>query len=255
VGTSALPVEPYERLLARSYDALYSVLRDPSGDAAFYRDLAVESGGPILELGCGTGRVLLPIAALGLECVGVDASPEMLEVLREKHLPANLQLVEGRMETFDLGPRRFRLVTAPFRAFQHLLDVESQLAALANILRHLAPGGAFAFDVFDPKLARIASTEEAEHLAATFTHDGRQVRRWDTVVRNLTTQVMRVTFRFEGEAPELAGSSHVQLRWFYRYEIEHLLARAGFSRISIYGGYDRRPWQAEGDTVVVAHAP
>ena len=95
--------DEYEGVLARNYDALYGVMRDPSGDAAFYRALARGDGGPVLELGCGTGRVLLPIAALGIPCVGVDASPAMLAVLRAKNPPPNLELVEARMETFDLG--------------------------------------------------------------------------------------------------------------------------------------------------------
>ena len=164
----------YEQLLARSYDDLYRTLRDPSGDVAFYVGLAREIGGPVLELGCGTGRVLLPIAATGIACVGLDASPAMLDVLRGKQPPPNLELVQGRMETFALGDARFRLTISPFRALQHLLDVDSQLAALANVRRHLVAGGAFAFDVFDPKLDRIAVADEAEHLAATFTQDGRQ---------------------------------------------------------------------------------
>src|SRR6187401_2143597 len=144
--------DEYEGVLALNYDALYAVMRGSSSDAAFYRELAEESGGPVLELGCGTGRVLLPIAALGIPCAGVDASPAMLAALRAKNPPPNLELVEERMETLDIGARRFRLVTAPFRAFLHLLDTASQLAALANIRRHLESGGAFAFDIFDPKL-------------------------------------------------------------------------------------------------------
>jgi ubiquinone/menaquinone biosynthesis C-methylase UbiE len=83
----------YERLIARTYDAAYSVIRDPSGDAAFYQALARETGGPVLELGCGTGRVLIPIASDGIECVWLDASPQMLAVLRAKLPPANLSLV------------------------------------------------------------------------------------------------------------------------------------------------------------------
>src|SRR3954467_5004750 len=166
----AMPDE-YEGPLARNYDALYGVMRDPSGDAAFYRALAQESGGPVLELGCGTGRVLLPIAALGIACVGVDASPAMLAALRAKNPPSNLELVEARMETFDLGGRRFRLVTSPFRAFLHLLDVEAQLAAPADLRRHLAPGGAVALDVFDPKLAWLAAPAEVERLDSTFRRD------------------------------------------------------------------------------------
>ncbi len=242
--------DEYEGVLARNYDALYGVMRDPSGDAAFYRALAEESGGPVLELGCGTGRVLLPIAALGIPCVGVDASPAMLAALRAKNPPPNLELVEGRMETFDLGARRFRLVTAPFRAFLHLLDVPSQLAALANIRRHLTPGGAFAFDIFDPKLAWIMAPGENERLDATFTIDGVETSRFAKVRTDLATQIMDVTFRFEPAQTD--GNTTVRLRWFYRYEMEHLLARAGFTDVTIYGGYDRRPWRPEGETVIVA---
>jgi len=244
--------DEYEGVLARNYDALYGVMRDPSGDAAFYRQLAQEAGGPVLEVGCGTGRVLLPIAALGIACVGVDASPAMLAVLRAKNPPPNLELVQASMETFDLGARRFPLVACPFRAFQHLLTVDAQLAALANIRRHLAPGGAFAFDVFDPKLAWITAPADTERLDATFTVDGVQTRRFASTRMDLATQVMTVTFRFEPAQKD--GNTIVRLRWFYRYEIEHLLARAGFTDLTIYGGYDRRPWKPEGETIIVARA-
>jgi len=246
-------LDEYEGVLARNYDALYGVMRDPSGDAAFYRALAQESGGPVLELGCGTGRVLLPIAALGIPCAGVDASPSMLAAFRAKEPPPNVELVEGRMEDFDLGGRRFKLVTCPFRAFQHLLTVDVQLAALANVRRHLAPGGAFAFDVFDPKLAWLAAPAESERLDATFKIDGVETRRFARVTNDQATQIMTVTFRFEPAQTD--GNTVVRLRWFYRYEIEHLLARAGFTDLTVYGGYDRRPWRPEGETVIVARAP
>ena len=242
--------DEYEGVLSRNYDALYGVMRDPSGDAAFYRQLAQEAGGPVLELGCGTGRVLLPIAALGIPCVGVDASPAMLAVLRGKNPPPNLELVQASMETFDVGARRFALVTCPFRAFQHLLTVDAQLAALANVRRHLAPGGAFAFDVFDPKLAWIAAPADTERLDATFMIDGVETRRFASTRVDLATQVMEVTFRFEPAQTD--GNTIVRLRWFYRYEIEHLLARVGFTDLTIYGGYDRRPWKPEGETVIIA---
>ena len=134
------PIDGYESIIARHYDELYAVMRNPSGDVAFYGELARASGGPVLELGCGTGRTLLPIAKAGLDCVGVDASPAMLAVLRQKSPPPNLELVEARMESLELPNRRFRLVTCPFRAFSHLLDVESQLAALAAVRRQLEPG-------------------------------------------------------------------------------------------------------------------
>ena len=138
----------------------------------------------------------------------------MLAVFRQKSPPPNLELVEARMEDLDLPNRRFRLVTCPFRAFSHLLDVETQLAALAAVRRHLEPGGTFALDVFDPKLAHIARPEEAEHLAATFHDAGREVRRWDTIRRDATRQVMTIAFRFASAAPELCGVGEIQMRWF-----------------------------------------
>lgn len=92
----------YESIIARHYDALYALMRNPSGDVAFYRELARASGGPVLELGCGTGRTLLPIAQAGIDCVGVDASPAMLDIFRAKPLPANLELVEAHMERLEL---------------------------------------------------------------------------------------------------------------------------------------------------------
>jgi SAM-dependent methyltransferase len=246
--------DDYEGALALNYDALYDVMRDPSGDIGFYRGLAQELGGPLLELGCGTGRILLPTAALGIPCVGLDASPAMLAILRSKQPPPNLELVQARMESFDLSDRRFRLITCPFRAFQHLLTVDAQLATLANVRRHLAPGGTFAFDVFDPKLAFLVAPEGDERLELTFVRDGVETRRYSRTRVDRASQILEVTFRFDPAPPEQAGPTTVRLRWFHRYEIEHLLARAGFTDLVIHGGFDRRPWSPERETVVLARA-
>ncbi|MGI9235023.1 MAG: class I SAM-dependent methyltransferase [Woeseiaceae bacterium] len=242
----------YERLVARTYDSVYAVVRDSSGDSAFYRSMAEEIGGPLLELGCGTGRVLLDSAETGIECVGLDASNEMLEVLRGKNPPENVSLVHARIEDFELGVGRFRLVTAPFRALQHLLDPERQLAALRNVRRHLTSDGVFVFDVFDPKLAALAIAEDPEYLDATFEYQGCEMRRYVTVVKDLSTQVMALTFRFEGENLDLVGSTKIHLRWYYRYEIEHLLARAGFSDVTFFRDFVRTPWSSGGEIVGVA---
>jgi ubiquinone/menaquinone biosynthesis C-methylase UbiE len=246
--------EGYARLVARHYDALNTVLRAGSQDAAFYLALARESGAPLLELGCGTGRILLPIARDGIACVGLDASHEMLAVLREKQPPPNLALVQARMESFDLGEGRFSLITVPFRGFSHLLDVPAQLAALACIRRHLAPGGRLALDVFDPKLAAIARSEDPESLAVSAETPRGRVQRFDRVVRDAARQVLTLRMRFVAEAPEDCGEGELELRWFHRYELEHLLARAGFTIVALYGGFDRRPWAPGGETIVVANA-
>jgi len=244
--------DAYAQLVARHYDPINQVLRGGSQDVAFYRALAQASGGPVLELGCGTGRVLLPIARDGVACVGVDASRDMLDVFRAKHPPPHLELVHSMMESFDLGARRFRLITVPFRAFSHLLDVPAQLAALANIRRHLARGGRLVLDVFDPRLDRTAITDEPEALAASANTPRGKVQRFDRVTRDLARQVLTLRVRFVADAPEDCGVGELQLRWFYRYELEHLLARAGFAIEVIYGGFDQRPWAPGGETIVIA---
>ena len=126
-------------------------------DIAFYVAAAEEFGGPVLELGCGTGRVLLPTARAGLSIVGLDRSAAMLDICRGKlageaeAVRQRATLLAGDMRSFDLG-RRFALVTIPFRPFQHLLTVADQLACLDCIRQHLAPGGTLVFDVFNPLL-------------------------------------------------------------------------------------------------------
>lgn len=246
--------DSYARLVARHYDPINAVLRGASQDVAFYRALALECGGPVLELGCGTGRILLPIAQAGIACVGVDASQDMLDVLRAKQPPANLELVHARMEALDLGARRFPLITIPFRAFSHLLEVESQLAALARVRAHLTPGGRLALDVFDPRLDRIALAEEPEELAASANTPRGRVARYDTVRRDAARQLLTLRVRFVADAAEDCGEGELQLRWFHRYELEHLLARAGFAIEALYGGFDRRAWAPGGETIVVARS-
>src|SRR5262245_20825410 len=113
----AYPPE-YDAIHARYYDRANAALRD-GADVAFYLDLARETGGPVLEIGCGTGRVLLPIAHTGTSCVGLDSSPAMLDVLRAKMPPPNLRPVVARMQDFDVGPECFRLIFSAFRPLQH----------------------------------------------------------------------------------------------------------------------------------------
>jgi len=235
--------ESYE-YTARYYDAAYGELSKQRADMAFYESLAVEVGGPVLELGCGTGRALLPIAARGIACTGVDLSPAMLEQFRRKPGADAVTLFCAPMETFDLGARRYRLVFSAFRAFQHLDTVEQQLACLARVRAHLAPGGLLAFDVFNPSLERMALDSEPETLDLSFTYEGRPVKRHVAATRDRVNQLIRITMRYVEEtgAGEVKESIvHLSMRWFWRFELEHLLRRAGFGDVTIYGDFDRSP--------------
>ena len=147
--------------MAEYYDGAYTAKKDLV-DLPFYTALAQRIGGPVLEIACGTGRVLLPIAQQGIEIHGVDNSPAMLNVVR-KHLQAESEAVRNRasvsggdMRTFRLG-RKYPLVIMPFRSMQHMHTLEDQIAALKTAALHLEEDGVLAFDVFYPKYDRMFS--------------------------------------------------------------------------------------------------
>ena len=236
--------ESYE-YTARYYDAAYDELSAQRADIGFYQQLAVECGGPVLELGCGTGRTLLPIAAQGLACTGLDLSPAMLDQFRRKPGAAAVTLTCARMESFDLGAARFPLIFSAFRAFQHLDTVEQQLACLARVRAHLAPGGLFAFDLFNPSLERMAKDSEPETLDLSFNYEGRPTRRYVSATRDRVSQVIQITMRYveeTGGGPPKESIVQLSMRWFWRYEVEHLMHRAGFTDVTLYGDFDRSPF-------------
>src|SRR2546423_431906 len=144
----------------------------------------------MLELGFGTGRILLPIARAGTTVVGLDNSRHMLERCRTK-LGAESAAVRGRvtlhqagMRDFDLGAT-YALIIAPFRVVQHLTTIDDQLAFLANVRRHLARGGRFIFDVFNPYFSKLVAADGSEHedTPEMALADGRMLRRTARVAR------------------------------------------------------------------------
>jgi len=227
-------------------------------DVGFYVEEAEVAGGTVLEVGCGTGRVLVPTARAGITITGLDASAPMLEVARARvaaeaeAVRERVTLLQADMRDFDLGTT-FPLVTMPFRPFQHLVEVEDQRACLAAVRRHLARGGRFVFDVFDPDLARLGDAESIgveTGFEPPFTlPDGRTVVRSHRIAaRDCQRQVQTVELVHRiraAEDPDRETERIVQrfvMRWFYRYELEHLLARAGLRIESVLGDFDRRPF-------------
>ena len=147
-------MDSYE-ISAKHYDQAYATKQDLV-DLPFYVELAKQIGGTVLEIGCGTGRVLLPTAREGIRIHGVDNSAPMLQVL-SKHLAQEPREVRDRVSTSEGDMRSFRLqarfalVTIPFRAIQHMYTVEDQAKALETAAFHLEANGILAFDVFYPK--------------------------------------------------------------------------------------------------------
>jgi SAM-dependent methyltransferase len=232
-------------------------------DVDFYVARAREARGPVLELGCGTGRILIPSALAGAEITGLDLSDLMLAACRRKAeaLPAQARsrvtLVEGSMTAFDLG-RRFALITIPFRAFSHLITVDEQLACLRCVHRHLEPEGLLIFDVFEPRLDRILDPkwrEEQEDFPEAPLPDGRTVRRTsrDPGV-NFGAQTIQVEFHYyirdaAGNVSDL--QENFPLRYYFRHELEHLLVRSGFELVARYGAFDRSPLTDEPREMIV----
>jgi SAM-dependent methyltransferase len=225
-------------------------------DIAFWTAEALESGGPVLELGCGTGRVLIPTARAGIEIVGLDQSRSMLAIcgckLAEEpvDVQARATLVEADMRDFQLG-RQFALATMPFRPFQHLITVEEQMACLHAIRRHLTPGGRLILDLFNPSLPFLVDESRLEEYGDEpefIMPDGRRVvRRFRTLRRDWLTQVQDVELIYYVAYPDGRQERLVHtfpIRYLFRYEAEHLLVRCGFRIEALYADYDRRPYGA-----------
>ena len=246
--------------IANYYDA--TPLYANRADIGFYVACAGEVRGKVLELGCGTGRILIPTAAAGHTIVGLDLSPDMLARCREKlraqppDVQARARLVEGAMTAFDLG-EKFSLVTVPFRGFQHLLAVENQLASLECVHRHLTTHGRLIFDIFHPKLAMLhdpAFTEEREEFPEVALPDGRRFRRASRISAFRRTdqinEVQIITYVRHPDGRQERLVDAFPIRYFFRYEAEHLLARAGFRLLALYGDFDRSPLRDDSPEMV-----
>jgi SAM-dependent methyltransferase len=233
----------------------YDFVPDYAGrrDLEFYLDYSLRAKGMILELGCGTGRVLIPTAGAGCRTVGLDLSSHMLAKCKEKLLrqPKEAQqrvlLFQGNMVDFKLD-KSFSLVTTPFRPFQHLVSVEEQTACLRRVNQHLARDGRLILDVFHPdpgKLVGPVTLEETEDVSGVSLPDGRILRRTFRITGfHRAEQYNDVELIYYVTHPNGRTERFVQafpMRYFYRYEIEHLLARTGFRIVELFGDYDQSP--------------
>jgi SAM-dependent methyltransferase len=218
--------------------------RSVTEDVAFYVEEAERAGGPVVELGVGTGRIAVPTAAAGVRVIGVDSSEGMLEVCRRQaELAGVAELLDLRLGELEVPPveERVALVTCPFRSYLHLLDDAKRLRALEAARELLVPGGRLVFDVFAPSAGDIADTHARwlEREPGIFERAD-----WDSRERTLTLSV-------RGES----GATTFVLGWLSNDEWRALLERAGFQVLGCYGWFDRRPYGGGEDTVWVARRP
>jgi len=244
-------VSDYESFVAEYYD--FNPVYASRKDVNFYVELARAAGGAVLELGCGTGRILLPIAAAGCRIAGLDLSEPMLARCRAKleresrEVRQRVRLLRASMTEFDLG-ESFHLVTTPFRSFQHLRTVDEQLACLRCAHRHLVPGGRLVLDFFQTDARRMhdpAFLQERQGYPEATLPDRRKFRLTERIAAyHRAEQCNDVELIYNVTHPDGRTERRVMaftMRYFFRYEVEHLLARCGFQVVALFGNYDGSP--------------
>lgn len=246
---------------ARYYEGAYAAKPDLV-DLPFYLDLAERSPGPILEIACGTGRVLLPIARRGIAIHGVDNSFPMLGILKEalsEESPAirkKVTLHEGDMREFRLDAR-YPAVIIPFRPLRHMVTVEDQVQVLRTAALHLTDDGIMAFDVFYPKFGMIHTKmgEEVPEMEWTVNSDPATiVRRYFRIESvDKIAQVFSFTFiyrTFQSDELILEESESFKLAYFTYPHLRALFLLAGLEPVVEYGSFAKDPLDNKSEQMI-----
>ena len=265
--------QPYDDW-ADIYDSVYAYL---DHDLAFYLGQANRSSGPVLELGCGTGRVSLALAEAGIDVTGVDISPRMIErataKAKQRGLSGKATFVVGDMldvQVGELGDIRqaaerpddgsngvFAMVCLPFRSFQSMLTVEDQREALENAASHLRADGVLVMDVFAPDLEQLGNPRDEAvpfHVRDVDLPEGGTIVVWGQNLWDPLSQTNSARLIIE----ELDASGLMlrrlyrdfDLRYTFRYEMEHLLELSGFEVEAVYGDFDGGEVTEQSDDIV-----
>ncbi len=231
--------------LARFYDLEHGAI---TADVDMYLNFAHRCGSPILELGCGTGRVLLPLAQAGYAITGLDNSPAMLARARQRlstqshQVCDRVNLIQADVRDFALA-RRYTLAFFALNGFMHFLTLEDQLRALRCIRRHLVPGGTFILDLPYISFSLLISSDErvAVHDEYRDPKTGLPIYKWVTGSVDQARQLQHVRFMYDQVQPDgvvKRTAVSFTLRYFFRYEVELLLDKAGFEVEGLYGSYE-----------------
>ncbi len=239
--------DPDYETIAALYAAEFPPAEPDDADAAFLLAFASRTGGPVLDLGCGTGRFLVPLAKAGYAITGVDTSAAMLAAARmavgEAGCDANVTLRQDDFRALtSLGDTRFALAFCAQNTFLHLPDTASQQAALRAIAAHLRPGSLLVLDLIHPNPELLGAYYGAITHEATFASAaGDRVDRFVSAFYRAATQTVEATWFYDITAPDRALSRIVvpfSMRLIGRYEIELLLHDAGFTVEAIYADAD-----------------
>lgn len=248
---------------ARYYDADY---RNYADDLDLILTLAAEAGNPILELGCGTGRLLAPLATQGHAVTGIDISAALLARARAKlarlddsglgSANGKVQLVQADMRTYDLPRKDFAFAFCTSNTLMHLTSAREQLQALRNTWRHLRPEGTLLIDLFNPDVFRLAQIDGLQEFADHWLDDatGAQIVKWAVRTVDWAQQLQETIFIYEETLPD-GGSRRTTcpftLRFLWRSEAELMLQTAGFAVEDVWGDCDGGDYDAASDHLVL----
>ena len=243
--------------LAEYYDQEW---RNLTQDIPFLVDLSKKTGGPVLELACGTGRITFPVAQEGIEIWGIDNSAEMLTIGRKKLLTYPLEIrdkvrfIEADMKDFELG-KKFNLIFVPFNSFLLLSKKNEQEMCLQTVQRHLDDGGLFFIDVYSPKFEFCAEKKSPIRFLQHFyvPETKKTVLQWEYVERNMAEQIAEIDFLYEEydrKGNLTRKTSHLTMGIIFRFELQFLLEKNGFEILEFYGNYNKEPFCDESPQII-----
>lgn len=247
----------YEQIAAY-YDLIHAELTE---DVPLVLTLARQGKGTVLELGCGTGRLLLPLARAGHSVIGLDKSPAMLAKARERlsaepqEVQDRVRLVEGDMADFDLG-EHVGLTIILFNTLLHL-EREAMARTLKVVGRHMDDNGRLFIDVVNPLLAAQTPDDRMLTLERVMVEPetGRKVVQMASSWVDLQMQVLHITWLFDAGPAEGGPVERMvfeaEYYYLYPHEVELMLKKAGFRMARTFGGYDGRPYDEDSDRLLV----
>jgi SAM-dependent methyltransferase len=242
------------------YASAYAKRRD---DVAYYQQLALEHGGPVLEYGCGSGRLALPLARDGASITGVDRSSTMLGEFRRllsdepAEVAGRVRIRRGDMRSLRLK-QRFGLVLCTFNTFLHLYTRQDVERFLARVKTHIRRSGLFVFDVSIPDPSELARDPARAYHAPRFRHPttGGITRYTERFDYDAMRQVLFVSMRFEPlDDPKSAWMTPLAHRQFYPQELEALLHYNGFKLVDAHGDFERRPPEGHDESLILHCRP
>ncbi len=235
----------YPDFVARFYDLVYDQMRTEH-DKDYYLQKIAQTKGAVLEIGTGTGRFFSEALKRGADIYGIDISEHMLSVLRQKIDSREHHRVSLQSAVDFSFNRKFELILAPFRVLSHLLEPEEQLRALNCIAGHLTGTGRFIFDVFIPDPGMIAQgLDKAVDFEGEYA-PGKMLKRSVSMTADIVSQISDITMRFDWDENDrvMTEEWHFKFRYYFRYELEHLIRLSDLQAVKISGDFNEGPLEA-----------